>query len=167
MRTPSTIIRLVRRRAPWIIAGKVILSLLVLAFATDITVTTTLFQAENGGMVNVTGNLVATDKGFSLAASSSSGVGDTCSSAVVFGVGTAANTVINSGHVVFDVQVNSTSNALPNTKFNVTLVLNSIPYGPLCIQTPAVAADGQTIDCKFDVGASLPSSPYSYTIKVQ
>ena len=145
-----------------------ILSLFFLVFATNITVTMTQFQAEYGGAVNVSGYLTATDKGFTLAASASSANGTLCSSPIVFGsTPGVANTAISAGHIVFDVQVNSTSNAQGSTQFNVTFVLDSTPYGPLCIQTPASPIDGQTIDCKFDVGTVLPTTPYSYTVKVQ
>ncbi len=155
-------------RTSLLVGLKVILSLFFLVFAANITVRMTQYQAENGGAVNISGNLTATDKGFSLALSAMSANGTMCSAPVTFGsVAGTANTEITAGHVVFDAQVNSTSNAHGSTKFNVTLVMGSTSYGPLCVQTPASPLDGQTIDCKFDVGISLPTTPYSYTIKVQ
>lgn len=156
------------RRVSLILFVKVVLSLTVLVYAVSISVTTSTYQAEIGSLVKVANNLLATDKGFTLAASGSSATGTSCSSPIIFGgsPGTA-NTAITGGHLVYDVQVNSTTNAPVSTKFNVTLVLASTTYGPLCIQTPASPANGQTIDCKFDVGTTLPSSPYSFKVTVQ
>ncbi len=157
------------RRISWVFAAKVIVSLVVLVYAAGISVTTNSFQAEVGYAVKVANNLLATDKGFSLATSGTpTPAGNTCSGPVQFG-GTpgTANTVITMGHLVYDVQVNSTASAPSNTKFNVTLVLASTTYGPLCILTPPSPANGQVIDCKYDVGTSLPASPYTFKVTVQ
>ncbi len=156
------------RRVSWLPLVKIVLSLGILVYAASISATTTTYQAELGSLVKVANNLLATDKGFTLAGAGSSATGTSCSSPIIFGgsPGTA-NTAITASHLVYDVQVNSTTNASPTTKFNVTLVLASTTYGPLCIQTPASPANGQTIDCKFDVGTTLPSSPYSFKVTVQ
>ncbi len=163
--------KLIRRasvRTSILVGLKVILSLYFLVFATNITVTTTQYQAENGGALNISGNLTATDKGFSLALLAVSAVGTSCSSPVTFGIAAGtANIEITAGHVVFDAQINSTSNAQGSKTFNVTFVMGTTTYGPLCVRTPALPLNGQTIDFKFDVGVSLPTTPYSYTIKVQ
>lgn len=142
------------------------MSLVAIVFAASISVTSSTYQAEIGSAVNVTNNLVATDKGFSVNAIGSAAT--TCSSPITFGVvpGTAS-TAITGGHLVYDVQVNSTASAIANHNFTVTLVLASNTYGPVCIMTPASPANLQTIDCKFDVGLALPSSPYSFKITVQ
>ena len=147
---------------------KILVSLFVLVYAANITVTTTTYQSEFGATVSTANNLIATDKGFSVATSGASASGTTCSSPVIFsGTPATANTTITAGHFVYDVQVNSTSGATPNVKYNVTLTLASTPYGPLCIQNAATPANGQRIDCKFDVGTTLPASPYSFKITVQ
>jgi hypothetical protein len=156
------------KRVSWILFVKVALSLAVIVYAASISVTTTTYQAEIGSAVKVANNLLATDKGFTLAGSGSSATGTSCSSPIIFGgsPGTA-NIAITASHLVYDVQVNSTTSAPVSTKFNVTLVLASTTYGPLCIQTPASPANGQTIDCKFDVGTTLPASPYTFKVTVQ
>ena len=146
---------------------KIAASMIALVFASSIIVSTTTYQAEIGSVLTVTNYLRATDKGFSLAAGASSANGTSCNSPVTFGPGGGiANTNITSGHLVFDVQINSTSGAPANTTYNVTFALASITYGPLCIKTPMPSVDDQTIDCKYDVGISLPSSPYSYKVIV-
>ncbi|OLB46897.1 hypothetical protein AUI07_02690 [archaeon 13_2_20CM_2_53_6] len=147
-------------------AAKVCLALLALVFAASVTVSTTTYQAQVGSTVNVTNSLLATDKGFTIATTGSSSSGASCSAPVTFGPSPGvANTDITAGHLVYDVQVNSTSTAQSNTQFNVTFVLGSTVYGPLCIQTPSPSLDGQIIDCKFDIGSnSLPSSPYSFRV---
>ncbi len=149
------------------LAAKVIVSMVVLVYAASISVTTNNFQAEMGSAVKVANGLLATDKGFSLASSGSSAAGTSCSAPIIFGSSTVGNTAITAGHLVYDVQINSTTSAPATTKFNVTLILGSTTYGPVCIQTPATPANGQTIDCKFDVGTSLPASPYTFKVTVQ
>lgn len=158
----------VRRTIPAVMAVKVLIMLMVIVYAASITISTKNYNGEKGGQLNVTNGLLVTDKGFTSATSGSPGVGTSCSSPVTFSsTPKTANTTITTGHLVFDVQVNSTTSALANTDFNVTLVLASITYGPLCVQTPASPQNGQTIDCKFDVGTSLPASPYSFKVTVQ
>ena len=143
-----------------------LLSLVAIVFAASISVTSTTYQAEIGSAIKVTNGLIAMDKGFSVNAVGS-GV-TSCSSPVTFGsVPATANTAIVGGDLVYDVQVNSTTSVLANTNFNATLVLASSTYGPVCIRTPASPANSQTIDCKFDVGTTLPTSPYSFKVTVQ
>ncbi len=150
------------------LAVKASISLVILASAVSIPVTTRNFQGEFGSAFNVANNLLATDKGFSLDISGSQAAGTNCSSAVTFGsVPKMANTTIVAGHLAYDVRLNSTSLAQPNAEYNVTLVLAQNSYGPLCIATPASPADGQTIDCRFDVGTNLPTSPFSFKVTVQ
>ena len=148
---------------------KLLLSLVALVFAASISVTSSTYQAEIGSAVKVANGLLATDKGFSRVFAASTAT--SCSIPVLFGVlpGTA-NTNIVAGDLVYDIQVNSTTSAsIPpaGTKFNVTLVVGSNPYGPVCIQTPIPSVSGQTIDCKFDVGTTLPASPYIFKVTVQ
>jgi hypothetical protein len=143
--------------------------LVAIVFAATISVTSSTHQAEIGSALSVTNGLVAMDKGFSRVFAASTAT--SCSIPVLFGVlpGTA-NTNIVAGDLVYDVQVNSTtSTSIPpaGTKFNVTLVIGSSPYGPVCIQTPIPAVSGQTIDCRFDVGTTLPASPYTFKVTVQ
>jgi hypothetical protein len=143
-----------------------LLSLTAIVFAASISVTSTTYQAEIGSVISVTNGLIATDRGFSGNAAASAAT--SCSSPVTFAASPgAANTAITGGDIVYDVQVNSTSGVAPSTNFNATLVLSSISYGPVCIRTPTSPANGQTIDCKFDVGTVLPSSPYAFKVTIQ
>src|SRR5713101_8255016 len=157
------------RGSRWIFAAKLLLSLVAIVFAASVSVTSSSYQAEIGSAVNVANGLVAIDKGFTRVFAASTAT--SCSVPVIFTVvpGTA-NTNITSGHLVYDVQVNSTtSTSIPpaGTKFNVTLVISSTLYGPVCIQTPIPSVVGQTIDCKFDVGTALPASPYTFKVTIQ
>jgi hypothetical protein len=141
------------------------LALVTLVFAASIAISSNTYQAEFGSTMNVANGLIATDKGFSVATASSNGT--SCLSPVMFGPSAMiANTNTVAGHFVYDVQVNWTT-APPNRLFNVTLVLASSSYGPLCIQTPSSPASDEMIDCIFDVGVSLPNSPYSFMVTVQ
>ena len=161
--------RIVGKGSSWIFAAKLLLSLVAIVLAASISVTSSTYQAEIGSAVNVVNGLLATDKGFSLGSVASNGT--SCSSPVTFGSSPGtASTNITAGHLVYDVQINSTTSAsIPpaGTKFNVTLVISSTPYGPVCIQTPIPSVSGQTIDCKFDVGTALPASPYTFKVTVQ
>ena len=161
--------RIVGKGSSWIFAAKLLLSLVAIVLAASISATSSTYQAEIGSAVNVVNGLLATDKGFSLASVASNGT--SCSSPVTFGSSPGtASTNITAGHLVYDVQINSTtSTSVPpaGTKFNVTVVIGSTPYGPVCIQTPLPSASGQTIDCKFDVGTALPASPYTFKVTVQ
>ncbi len=147
---------------------KVLISLIVVVFATSISVTSSTYQAEIGSAVSVTSGLLATDRGFSVSPTAGSPAGTSCSSPIVFGaLPQTANTTITAGHWVYDVRVNSTTNAPASSKFSVTLVLASNTYGPLCIQTLATVSNDQIIDCLFDVGATLPVSPYAFDVTIQ
>ncbi len=161
--------RVIGKGSSWIFAAKLVLALVAIVFAASVSVTSSSYQAEIGSAVNVANGLVAMDKGFSLASVASNGT--SCSSPVTFGPSPGtANTNITAGHLVYDVQVNSTtSTSIPpaGTEFNVTLIIGSNPYGLVCIQTPIPSVSGQTIDCKFDVGAALPASPYTFKVTVQ
>jgi len=154
------------RGGSWVFGARLLLSLVALVFASSITVTSSSYQAEVGSAVNVANGLVATDKGFSVSLVGAAAT--SCSSPVTFGPtpGTA-NTTITGGHLIYDVQVNSTTLVPANTNFNVTLVVASTPYGPVCIRTPGSPANGQTIDCRFDVGTALPASPYTFKVTIQ
>ena len=148
--------------------AKVSLALLGVAFAATITVTSTTYQAEFGSATTVSGSLIATDKGFSASATGVGSNGANCTSAVVFGpLPKTANTNIAAGHLAYDVQVNTTATSVGSTKHNVTLVIGSTSYGPLCIMTLAVQPANETIDCKFDIGTALPASPYAFKVTVQ
>jgi hypothetical protein len=162
------LVAIIGRASGRVLAAKILLSLIVVVLAVSISVTSNTYQAEFGSNVNVANGLLATDKGFSLSSTAGSSVGADCNSPVVFGsTPKTANTTIVAGHLVYDVQVNSTASAVANTKFNVTLTVGSNSYGPLCIQTPASPTDGQIIDCKFDIGTALPASPYTFKVTVQ
>jgi len=140
--------------------------MVAIVFAASISVTSSSYQAEIGSAVNVANGLIATDKGFSVSPTVGSPAGTSCSNPVSFGASPqTANTTIVAGHLVYDVQVNATSGAPSNSQFNVTLVLGSSTYGPLCIQTLSLLSG--TIDCRFDVGTVLPASPYTFKITIQ
>lgn len=162
----------VLRRATLYIAIKTILTLFVLVYAASIIATTTVHQAEIGGALTVTNNLKAMDKGFSKAGSTISAAGSSCASNVTFtGSPGVANTAITAGNIIYVVQVNTTASTATSTCFTVNLVIT--PSGgsqqsyTVYIATGSSVSADQTIDCKFDIGTSLPSSPYSFKVTVQ
>jgi hypothetical protein len=155
------------RRVSWLLLFKVMLFLFVLVYATNLSVTNTNYQAELGSLFKVASGLVAMDKGFTVASIPAVAVGNVCPTVPVSFAVTpgSANTTILAGHLVYAVQINDTSAPMGNT-YNVTLVLGSSTYGPLCIRTASSAA-GQIILCRFDVGTALPLSPYTFKVTVQ
>lgn len=157
------------RKVSWLLLAKILFSVVVIVYAATIAVTTTSYQAEMGSNFTVTNQLIATDKGFYLATSAAGANGTLCTSPVTFGsTPQTANNGITSGDLVYTIRVNSTGAAQATHKFNVTFVLGSSTFGPLCIQTPASPQNNQIIDCKFDIATNtLPASPYTFRVIVQ
>ncbi len=152
------------KRAAILFSARVCLALVTLVFAASITVSTTTYQAEIGSAFNITNQLTATDKGFSTVGSTIAAT--SCSTPTVFGVSTGiANDALTSGDQMYTVQVASTATTAQQG-YNVTLVLASTTYGPVCIAQTGTPTAGQLINCEFDVGTTLPTSPYSFKVTV-
>ncbi len=152
---------------------KVLLSLLLLADAVLIQVSpVATHQSLTGGALNITSQLTGADKGFSKAASTLPALGTgNCTTSVPFAaVARTANTAITAGDIVYDIQLNTTTGTPPSTCFTVTLVITPNGGSPttyqVFISTVAVPQPNQTIDCKFDIGTSLPTSPSSFRVTV-
>ena len=169
----SKIGKRLRRMFTWYLSAKIILVLCIVAVsATTIVVTSTTYQAEIGGALNVTNKLVAVDKGFFVASSGSVAAGTSCNTPVQFGIGTVANTALTAQHVLYDVAVNETDTTTVNTCYQATLVVtpnggSATTYGPLFLNSTASILATFRIDCEFDIGASTPSSPYSFQLTIQ
>jgi hypothetical protein len=160
-------LRLLRRTAV-LFALRVCLALVTIVFAASISVTPTTYQSEVGSYVNVNNNLVATDRGFSFATTPSSAAGTSCASPIQFGSSpTTANTAITANHWVFTVQANSTTSIVANANFTVSLTVASTNEGSLCIEGASTPANNDTITCKFDIGPTLPTSPYTFELTIQ
>ncbi len=161
-----------RRTFTWYLSGKIVLALLIVAVSATSIVTSTTYQAEIGGELNVTNSLVAVDKGFLVASSSAPPVGTSCGSPTIFGEGTVANTGITQQDLVYDVQVNETLTTSTNTCYKATLVVtpngsSATIYGPVYMNSTVSILSTFGIDCEFDIGARAPSSPYSFQLTVQ
>jgi hypothetical protein len=160
-------------RASLFLGVKAFLTIIVLAYAATLVTTPHTYQALTGGSLKVTNNLGAVDKGFTTATLGSSVTGTCPSANVTFGVAPGtANTAILANDYVYDVQVSTTAASPVRSCFTATLVLTPASgtpttYGPVSMATGASVSAGQTIDCKFDVGASLPQSPFSFKVTVQ
>jgi hypothetical protein len=163
---------------PWTLASraslvvKVLLVLVVVAWATTSVVQNVNYTGETGAVENINNTLLATSKGFHTT-SAASASGTSCpGSPVTFGVGSAANTVLVNGDEIFEVQVNTTGTTPTSTCFTVTLYLSTsqgseTQYGPIYLASGASAPAGETIDCKFDLATtSLPSSPFTYRLTI-
>jgi hypothetical protein len=153
---------------------RVVVLLVTVVCAAGLAATTLSMAGENGSYLPVSNNLLVTDKGFSKASSTQTASGTSCpGSPVTFGGSpSVANTNITSNDIVFDAQSNTTSITPGNTCFTVTFIIftsatSRSTYGPVYIITGATVTAGQTIDCKFDIGSSLPLSPFSFEVTVK
>ena len=161
-----------RGALPWTLAIKVLLLLVVVVYGASIGITQTKYQSEIGGTFNVANQVTLIDKGFATATLPSSATGNCPSANVTFGItpGTANNAVTMNDYV-FDAQVVTTASTPALTCFTVTLTLtpNGAPETTytLKIASGATITAGQTIDCKFDIGAALPIPPFAFLAKVQ
>ena len=163
------------KRIPWYVAAKVTLSLFFLVYATNLTITTTPYQAESGGRISFTNNLTAVDKGISKTLSNQTSAGTSCGPSgtnVTFtsGVPQTANTTLIANDYVYSIQVNTTAITATSSCFTVTLTVisggGSSTY-VLHLATGSTMSSDETVTCKFDIGPSLPTSPYSFSVAVQ
>ena len=172
MKRGSAISRWIRRTFTWYFSAKLVLAILVIAVSASIVATSKTYQGEIGGALNVTNNLVGTDKGLSQAVTGSTASGTTsCNNGVIFGAA-VANNGITALHFVYAIRVNETATTTTNHCFQATLVLtpnggSATTYGPLYINSTAPALQTNRVDCQFDIGMSMPSSPYSFQVTVQ
>lgn len=160
------------RRATFYLAVKILFTMFVLVYAATIVTTTTTYQASMGGAISVTNNLEAMDKGFAKAGSTIAAAGTSCANNVTFtGSAGVANTAITTNNIIYVVQVNTTASTAASTCFTATLVIT--PSGSpqqtytVYIATDSTPTNDETIDCKFDIGSALPTSPYSFKVTVQ
>lgn len=125
-------------------------------------------QSITGGALKVNGNLTATDKGFSKAGSAVTATGSNCSTAILFPAASGtANNPITSGDIVYDVQLSTTVTTPASQCYNVTLVISSggtvltynVPAKNNVANVPA-----ESLDVKFDIGSSIPLSPFSFQL---
>src|SRR5256712_12238130 len=151
----------------------VVLPPLLMAFSpTPIVVTTPTYKAEVGGKLTVTNSLFAVDRVFFVSIPTATATATSCSSPTVFGLGTVANTMITTQHIVYDVAVNETLTASFNTCYKAILIVTpnggtATSYGPVFMNSTALILTTFRIDCEFDIGASAPASPYSFQLTVQ
>src|SRR6267143_7138913 len=173
MKKASTMCNRLRQTFTGYVSLKIALAVLVIVVsATSIAITPTTYQAEVGGELNVTNRLVAVDKGFSQASTPVTATGTSCSTATKFGIGTTSNTNISALHFVYDVAVNEALNTTINTCYQASFVLahnggSATTYGPVYMNSTISINTAFTIDCKFDIGASTPFSPYSFQMTIQ
>jgi len=149
-----------------------VLTLFILAYAASFTINQKQYTGEQGSHLTVTNRLLSIDKGFSKAQSAASAAGSCPVSNVTFASSAQiANTAIIPGNIVFDAQVNTTATTPSLSCFTVTLTLapNSSPQTSysLTIATDASPQANWTIDCRFDIGATLPTPPFSFKITVR
>lgn len=164
-----------RKRASLYLAVKILLSLFMLVSAAS-TVTPTIYYAEHGGVIDVTGNLTSVDRGINKTMLTSAAVGVTCGqsgSNVTFATGAprVAHTDLTLNDYIYTIQVNTTTSTPPISCFSVTFTLTPAGATPfsrvLRVATGSNVDSNQTIDCQFDIGPSLPAMPYSFNVAVQ
>ena len=152
---------------------KTCLFLTILVYGATIVAVPTSYKAVSAGRVDVNPNLAGQDRGFSKAPSTVAAAGTSCGvgTQVSFSIGAGtASTAITAGDIVYDLQVNTTASTPNATCWIVSLVYtpaggSQVSAGSVFIGT-IVAVSGQTIDCKFDLGASLPTPPFTFQVSV-
>jgi len=152
---------------------KVCVFLTILVYGATIVAVPTSYKAVSAGRVDVKSNLAGQDRWFSRASSTLAAAGTSCGAGtqVSFsGVAGTANTAITAGDIVYDLQVNTTASTPSTTCWTVSLTYSptggaQTNAGSVFIGT-TVAVSGQTIDCKFDLGASLPTPPFTFQASV-
>jgi hypothetical protein len=152
---------------------KICLFLTILVYGATIVVVPTNYKAVSAGRISVNTNLLGQDRGFSKANSAIAAAGTNCGAGTQVNfsaVAGTANTALTAGDIVYDLQVNTTASTPSNTCWTVSLVYtptggSQTSAGSVVIAT-TVAVSGQTVDCKFDVGASLPAPPFTFQVSV-
>jgi hypothetical protein len=152
---------------------KILLSLSILVYAASIVAVPASYIAVSAGRVSVSSNLAGEDRGFSKASSTVPAAGTACGvgTQVSFGVAAqTANTAITAGDLVYDLQLNTTGTTPSSTCWTVSLAYTpaggpQTNVGSVFVGT-IVALSAQTIDCKFDLGASLPTPPFTFQVSV-
>ncbi len=164
----------IRRTFTMYLSAKIALAVLVLAVsAATITVTPKTYTAELGGAVNVNNKLTGIDKGFAMSATPATATGGSCATNVTFTItpGTIVTTAVTSNDYIYDIQIANTTQTPTSTCYKVLLTLTAgsgvqTTYGPLYIATDSPASAWQPLDAQFDIGATLPGSPFSFLIVV-
>jgi hypothetical protein len=160
-------------RGTWVIGlVKLVFVVVIIVYASSVT-SSTNYQGEKGSYVSVNNGLLLLDRGYSKVPSTTAPTGTSCVSPVNFsGSPGVANTQLTAGDILFDVQANTTASSTISTCYSVsfylsTSIANQTQYGPVYVATGGSVTVGQMIDCKFDIGLSLPSSPFSFRVTVQ
>jgi hypothetical protein len=165
-------VRIFRRGTPLIALAKLVFIIVIVVYASSVT-STTNYQGEKATYLSVTNGLLLLDKGYSKIPSTTSAAGVSCITPLTFsGSPLVANTQLTSGDILFDTQANTTASSTVSTCYSVTFyistsVANQTQYGPVYVSTGPSITPGQMIDCKFDIGLSLPSSPFTFKVTVQ
>ena len=165
-------VRLFTRGTPLLALAKLVFIIVVIVYASSVT-SSTNYQGEKGIYLSVNNGLLLLDKGYSKISSTTSAAGISCVSPVTFtGSPQVANIQLTSSDILFDTQANTTASSTVNTCYSVTFYISTsgasqTQYGPVYVSTGPSITLGQMIDCKFDIGLSLPSSPYTFKVTVQ
>ena len=164
--------RTLHLRALWYLAAKFLLSFGVLVYASNITMTTTVYHVESGGVINVTVNLTAMDRGLSKTASMLSASGTSCASNVTL-TGTPGNchTVLTSNRLVYSIHGEHNFEHFSQHLFHCNANNHPQWWKPHQLHglhsQRSISDPDQTINCELDIGSALPTSPYSFSVTVQ
>jgi hypothetical protein len=156
-----------------ILALKLILPTILIACVATSGIASSHYRSMIGGRLNVVSALSAADKGFTKATSTISANGAVCISAVNFGISVGTSSLgVASGDMFYDVQLNTTGTTPANGCWQANLTYTNsmgsrVTLGPVWVATGILVPPlNQAIDCKFDLGPSLPVSPFSYSLAV-
>ena len=151
---------------------KLLVPLLVIAlfaaysFATNVAVSTSTVQAENGVLFNVNGGFTAASNGFSTVLSA----GTASAQPATWASGGLVQTALTAGHWYYSLTLTINTSASISTTYTVTVSWNTgsgySTLGSLQVTTPATITAGQTMTFYLDTGTTTFNAPAAITITV-
>ena len=136
------------------------------SFATNVNVTTSTVQDENGVLFNVSGGFTAVSNGFSVVQSTATA----STQPATWTQNTIVQTALTAGHWYYSLTLTIAAAATPSTTYTVTVSWNTgtgySTLGTLQVTSPATIVAGQTMTFYLDTALTTFSAPTALTITV-
>ena len=151
---------------------KILIPLLVIAmfsvysFATNVTITTTTTQSQNGVLFNVVGGFTAASNGFQVVYSS----GAASTQPMTWSNGATCQTAATAGNWQYSVTLTLAASATPSHTYTVTVSWNRgsgwATMGTLTFTTLGAITPGQTMTFVIDTTLTTFSAPAGIIVTV-
>ena len=141
--------------------------LAVESFASNVSVSTTTFQAQYGLVFDVISSFTALDQGFSNVTVSKIASSQPC----LWVAGTTCNTALTSPHLQYSIALTLKTRPLLLTTYTITVRWtqaggSSTQMGQLTVSVSALASSGQQMTFQFDTGTGSFTSLLSIDVTV-